>query len=67
VFDLCGSQAEPSLRELFVRYDRTGMGKPEPLKYLAPGAGSRRLSQEHRVVYRVSRERIDFLRARYHY
>ena len=44
-----------------------GIGKPEPLKYLASGAWSRRLTQEHRIVYLVSHERIDFLQARYHY
>lgn len=44
-----------------------GVGKPEPLKYLAPGVWSRRLTQEHRIVYRVQDERIDFLQARYHY
>ncbi len=45
----------------------TGIGKPEPLKYLASGTWSRRLTQEHRVVYLVRDERIDFLQARYHY
>ena len=45
----------------------TGIGKPEPLKYLAPGAWSRRLTQEHRIVYIVRDRRIDFLQARYHY
>ena len=44
-----------------------GIGKPEPLRYLAVGAWSRRLTQEHRVVYLVRDERIDFLQARYHY
>jgi toxin YoeB len=44
-----------------------GIGKPEPLKYLAPGAWSRRLNQEHRIVYLVRDDRIDFLQARYHY
>ena len=44
-----------------------GIGKPEPLKYLAPGTWSRRLTQEHRIVYLVKDERIDFLQARYHY
>ncbi len=44
-----------------------GIGKPEPLKYLAAGAWSRRLTQEHRIVYLVSEGRIDFLQARYHY
>lgn len=44
-----------------------GIGKPEPLKYLAPGVWSRRLTQEHRIVYLVQDNRIDFLQARYHY
>jgi toxin YoeB len=44
-----------------------GVGKPEPLKYLAPSAWSRRLTQEHRLVYLVRDDRIDFLQARYHY
>ncbi len=45
----------------------TGIGKPEPLKYITPGAWSRRLTQEHRIVYLVRGDRIDFLQARYHY
>lgn len=44
-----------------------GIGKPEPLKYLAPNTWSRRLTQEHRIVYMISRDRIDFLQARYYY
>jgi toxin YoeB len=43
------------------------IGKPEPLKYLAPNTWSRRLTQEHRIVYLVGEERVDFLQARYHY
>ncbi len=53
---------EAALRDPF-----TGIGKPEPLKHLAAGLWSRRLTQEHRVVYLVSDDRIDFLQARYHY
>ena len=45
----------------------TGIGKPDPLKDLAPGTWSRRLTQEHRIVYLVRERRIDFLQARYHY
>lgn len=45
----------------------TGIGKPEPLKYVLAGCWSRRITQEHRLVYRVSEARIDFLQARYHY
>jgi toxin YoeB len=55
------------LIEAIVRDPFTGIGKPEPLKYLAPGTWSRRLSQEHRIVYVVSEGRVDFLQARYHY
>ena len=45
----------------------SGIGKPEPLKYLPTGAWSRRLTEEHRIVYLVSEGRIDFLQGRYHY
>lgn len=55
------------LIEAVLRDPFDGIGKPEPLKYLASGAWSRRLTQEHRVVYLVSETRIDFLQARYHY
>lgn len=55
------------LIEAIMRGPFTGIGKPEPLKYLAPGTWSRRLTQEHRMVYLVRDERIDFLQARYHY
>jgi toxin YoeB len=58
IFDL----VEAVLRDPF-----TGIGKPEPLKYVLSGAWSRRITQEHRLVYRVSQSRIDFLQARYHY
>ncbi len=44
-----------------------GQGKPEPLKYVLAGCWSRRITQEHRLVYRVTDETIHFLQARYHY
>ena len=53
--------------EAVLRDPFTGIGKPEPLKYIAPGTWSRRLTQEHRIVYLVGDDRIDFLQARYHY
>lgn len=56
-----------ALIEAILRDPFAGIGKPEPLKYLAPGAWSRRLTREHRIVYLVRDERIDFLQARYHY
>ena len=55
------------LIESVMREPFAGIGKPEPLKYLLAGAWSRRLTQEHRIVYLVSNNRIDFLQARYHY
>jgi len=45
----------------------TGIGKPEPLKHVLRGCWSRRITQEHRLVYKVGERRIDFLQARYHY
>ncbi|MBJ6800624.1 Txe/YoeB family addiction module toxin [Geomonas propionica] len=56
-----------SLVEAVMRDPFQGIGKPEPLKYLSPGVWSRRLTQEHRLVYLVSDDRVDFLQARYHY
>ena len=56
-----------ALIEAVMRDPFTGIGKPEPLKYLSPSVWSRRLTQEHRLVYLVREERIDFLQARYHY
>jgi toxin YoeB len=53
---------EATLRDPF-----TGVGKPEPLKFELAGAWSRRLTEEHRVVYLVSTGSVDFLQARYHY
>ena len=44
-----------------------GVGKPEPLRNSLAGYWSRRITQEHRMVYRVTETRIDFLQARYHY
>ena len=55
------------LIEAILRDPFEGIGKPEPLKYLTPGAWSRRLTQEHRIVYLVRDDQIDFLQARYHY
>lgn len=50
------------LREPF-----TGLGKPEPLIGLGANTWSRRVTQEHRLVYRVYDDRVVFLLARYHY
>lgn len=44
-----------------------GIGKPEPLKRELAGLWSRRLTQEHRVVYEVVKNEVRFLQARHHY
>lgn len=53
--------------EAILRDPHKGIGKPEPLKYIAPGTWSRRLTLEHRIVYLVRNNQVDFLQARYHY
>lgn len=44
-----------------------GRGKPEPLKYELAGCWSRRITQEHRLVYEVTEHFIRVLACRYHY
>ena len=55
------------LVEAIVRDPFEGIGKPEPLRYLGSGVWSRRITQEHRIVYVVNNEKIDFIQCRYHY
>lgn len=44
-----------------------GIGKPEPLKYELAGCWSKRIDQEHRLVYQVFDDKIRILACRYHY
>ncbi|MCM8595161.1 Txe/YoeB family addiction module toxin [Accumulibacter sp.] len=55
------------LMEATLRDPFAGIGKPEPLKYLGSDVWSRRITLEHRCVYLVKAERIEFLQGRYHY
>jgi toxin YoeB len=55
------------LVEAVLRDPFHGEGKPEPLKGLGPDVWSRRLTQEHRLVYLIRKDRVHFLQARYHY
>ena len=55
------------LAEAVMRDPFQGPGKPEPLKYVLAGCWSRRVTQEHRLVYHVADETVDLLQARYHY
>jgi toxin YoeB len=71
---LCWAKAEPrlwerlwDLIESIVQDPFSVIGKPEPLKHLGSNLWSRRINLEHRLVYRVERNRILFLQAQYHY
>jgi toxin YoeB len=55
------------LIEAVIRDPFQGIGKPEPLKFLGSGVWSRRITQEHRLVYVVGQNRVDFIQCRYHY
>lgn len=44
-----------------------GKGKPEPLKHELAGCWSRRIDEEHRLVYQVNKDCIRILACRYHY
>jgi len=44
-----------------------GIGKPEPLKHALSGYWSRRINDEHRLVYKISDESILIAQLRYHY
>lgn len=44
-----------------------GIGKPEPLKQALSGYWSRRINEEHRIVYKVASDAIYIAQLRYHY
>ena len=56
-----------TLVEAITRDPFSGVGKPEPLRFLGANIWSRRITQEHRIVYLVRDDRIAFLQCRYHY
>jgi len=45
----------------------SGLGKPEPLKHALSGFWSRRITDEHRIVYRVEGDSLQLAQLRYHY
>jgi len=45
----------------------TGIGKPEPLKFEQSGYWSRRINTEHRLVYKIAKNKIYIAQCRYHY
>ena len=50
-----------------LRQPRDGIGKPEPLKYQIGDVWSRRITEEHRLVYLVEADTLTILQARFHY
>ena len=50
-----------------LRDPTAGIGKPVPLKHVPAGAWSRRIAEEHRLVYLVDDEDLVVLQARFHY
>ncbi len=44
-----------------------GIGKPEPLRYALSGYRSRRITDEHRIVYKVESDAVMIAQLRYHY
>jgi toxin YoeB len=50
-----------------MRNGNEGIGKPEPLRHVYQGYWSRRITQEHRLVYRATDDEIQIASCRYHY
>jgi len=50
-----------------LRHPFSGLGKPEPLRHALRGYWSRRINDEHRLVYKVTAESIIIVSCRYHY
>ena len=50
-----------------LRDPTSGIGKPEPLLHMLAGAWSRRITEEHRLVYLVDGDDLVILQARFHY
>lgn len=44
-----------------------GIGKPEPLRYKYKGYWSRRIDQEHRLIYKISGDKVWIVKCRFHY
>ena len=55
------------LVEAVMRDPFVGIGKPEHLRHVLSGVWSRRITEEHRLLYIVLESRTEFLQARYHY
>jgi toxin YoeB len=56
-----------SLIKEVLREPYVGTGKPEPLKHVLAGWWSRRITDEHRMVYRLAGDTVEIAKLRYHY
>ncbi len=56
-----------TLIDNIIRHGNEGIGKPEPLKYDFTGYWSRRITDEHRLVYKVVDDEVRIASCRYHY
>jgi len=56
-----------SLIKEIAKNPETGTGKPERLKHELKGCWSRRITREHRLVYRITDENIEIVSCKYHY
>lgn len=49
------------------RNPHSGIGKPEPLKHGLSGYWSRRIDDEHRILYKIENDTLSLVQIRYHY
>ena len=50
-----------------LRTPHEGIGKPEPLRHTLAGFWSRRITDEHRMVYRITDQNLEIAQLRFHY
>jgi toxin YoeB len=62
VFEKISALIDETLRTPF-----KGKGNPEPLKHRLKGYWSRKITEEHRLVYKVTEEEIEVISCKYHY
>ena len=69
----CQTQDKKTLKRInqllqdIERNGYNGIGKPEPLRGALSGFWSRRIDDEHRIVYRVTEDRVEIIQCRGHY
>jgi toxin YoeB len=66
----CDRKMLKRINQLLKDIDRNGnegIGKPEPLKYELQGFWSRRIDDEHRLIYKIDGDEIHIIHCRYHY